>query len=163
MRAEQRGRLIWTCLREQPGRSPGRRRVSMSGQDGKPFAVPKQLVWQAWKQVKANGGAAGADGVTIGMFETDLKDNLYKVWNRMSSGTYFPPPVGQWRYRRPREAPECSACRPWATGWRRQRPQWRWSRGRRPSFMMTPTATGPGRARWTRWLRAASGAGRGTG
>jgi RNA-directed DNA polymerase len=65
----------------------------MSGQDGKPFAIPKQLVWQAWKQVKANGGAAGADGVTIEMFEKDLKDNLYKVWNRMSSGTYFPPPV----------------------------------------------------------------------
>ena len=65
----------------------------MSGQDGKPFAIPKELVWQAWKQVKANGGAAGADGVTIEMFEKDLKDNLYKVWNRMSSGTYFPPAV----------------------------------------------------------------------
>ena len=65
----------------------------MSGQDGKPFAIPKELVWQAWKQVKANGGAAGADGVTIEMYEKDLKDNLYKVWNRMSSGTYFPPPV----------------------------------------------------------------------
>jgi len=65
----------------------------MSGQEGKPFAIPKELVWQAWKQVKANGGAAGADGVTIGAFEKDLKDNLYKVWNRMSSGTYFPPPV----------------------------------------------------------------------
>jgi RNA-directed DNA polymerase len=65
----------------------------MSGQDGKPFAIPKELVWQAWKQVKKNGGAAGADGVTIEMFEKDLKDNLYKVWNRMSSGTYFPPPV----------------------------------------------------------------------
>ena len=65
----------------------------MSGQDGKPFAIPKELVWQAWKQVKANGGAAGADGVTIEMFEKDLKDNLYKVWNRMCSGTYFPPPV----------------------------------------------------------------------
>ena len=63
----------------------------MSGQEGKPFAIPKELVWQAWKQVKANGGAAGADGVTIEMFEKDLKDNLYKVWNRMSSGTYFPP------------------------------------------------------------------------
>jgi RNA-directed DNA polymerase len=50
-------------------------------------------VWQAWKSVKANGGAAGADGVTIEMFEKDLKNNLYKVWNRMSSGTYFPPPV----------------------------------------------------------------------
>ncbi|MBV9384194.1 MAG: group II intron reverse transcriptase/maturase [Streptosporangiaceae bacterium] len=65
----------------------------MSGLDGKPFAIPKELVWQAWKQVKANGGAAGADGVTIGIFEKDLRDNLYKVWNRMSSGTYFPPPV----------------------------------------------------------------------
>jgi RNA-directed DNA polymerase len=65
----------------------------MSGLDGKPFDIPKELVWQAWKQVKANGGAAGADGVTIGMFEKDLKGNLYKVWNRMSSGTYFPPPV----------------------------------------------------------------------
>jgi RNA-directed DNA polymerase len=65
----------------------------MSGQEGKPFAIPKELVWQAWRQVKANGGAAGADGVTIEMFEKDLKDNLYRVWNRMSSGTYFPPPV----------------------------------------------------------------------
>ncbi len=65
----------------------------MSGTEGKPFAIPKQLVWQAWKSVKANGGAAGADGVTVEAFEKDLKDNLYKVWNRMSSGTYFPPPV----------------------------------------------------------------------
>ena len=65
----------------------------MSGQEGKPFAIPKELVWQAWKQVKANGGAAGADGVTNEAFEKDLTNNLYKVWNRMSSGTYFPPPV----------------------------------------------------------------------
>jgi RNA-directed DNA polymerase len=65
----------------------------MSGLEGKPFAIPKQVVWQAWKSVKANGGAAGADGVTIEMFEKDLGGNLYKVWNRMSSGTYFPPPV----------------------------------------------------------------------
>jgi len=65
----------------------------MSGLEGKPFAIPKQLVWQAWKSVRANGGAAGADGVTIEMFEKDLAGNLYKIWNRMSSGTYFPPPV----------------------------------------------------------------------
>jgi RNA-directed DNA polymerase len=65
----------------------------MSGLEGKPFAIPKQLVWQAWKSVKANGGAAGADGVTIEMFEKDLSNSLYKIWNRMSSGTYFPPPV----------------------------------------------------------------------
>ena len=65
----------------------------MSGLEGKPFAIPKQMVWQAWKSVKANGGAAGADGVTIEMFERGLAGNLYKIWNRMSSGTYFPPPV----------------------------------------------------------------------
>ena len=59
----------------------------------KPFDIPKQLVWEAWKQVKANKGAAGVDGVSIEEFEADLKDNLYKIWNRMSSGTYFPPPV----------------------------------------------------------------------
>jgi len=67
--------------------------VSKSGPDGKPFDIPKRLVWQAWKQVKANGGAAGVDGQSIADFEADLKNNLYKVWNRMSSGTYFPPAV----------------------------------------------------------------------
>ena len=67
--------------------------MSMSGLEGKPFAIPKKLVWQAWKRVKANGGAAGADGVTVAMFEAGLADSLYKIWNRMSSGTYFPPPV----------------------------------------------------------------------
>ena len=65
----------------------------MRGPDGKPFDIPKRLVWQAWKQVKANGGAAGVDGQSIADFEADLKNNLYRVWNRMSSGTYFPPPV----------------------------------------------------------------------
>src|SRR6266702_7483239 len=65
----------------------------MSGPEGKPFDIPKRLVWQAWKRVKANGGAAGADGVTIEDFGKDLGDSLYKIWNRMSSGTYFPPPV----------------------------------------------------------------------
>jgi RNA-directed DNA polymerase len=65
----------------------------MSGQDGKPFDIPKRLVWQAWKRVKANGGAAGADRVSIEAFEAGLGNNLYKIWNRMSSGTYFPPPV----------------------------------------------------------------------
>ena len=61
--------------------------------EAKPYQIPKQLVWEAWKQVKANHGAAGVDGVSIEAFERDLKRNLYKVWNRMSSGTYFPPPV----------------------------------------------------------------------
>jgi RNA-directed DNA polymerase len=59
----------------------------------KPFIISKQLVVQAFKAVKANAGAAGVDRETIEDFERDLKGNLYKVWNRMSSGSYFPPPV----------------------------------------------------------------------
>ncbi|WP_241255638.1 reverse transcriptase domain-containing protein, partial [Candidatus Protofrankia californiensis] len=60
---------------------------------GKPFEISKWEVWEAWKQVRENQGAAGVDGCTVADFETDLKNNLYKVWNRMSSGSYFPPPV----------------------------------------------------------------------
>lgn len=59
----------------------------------KPYAIPKQMVWDAYKKVKANRGAAGVDGQTLAAFEKDLKNNLYKLWNRMSSGSYFPPPV----------------------------------------------------------------------
>jgi RNA-directed DNA polymerase len=60
---------------------------------GKPFQISKREVWDAWLKVKGNQGAPGADGVSLAAFETGLKGNLYKVWNRMSSGTYFPPPV----------------------------------------------------------------------
>ena len=59
----------------------------------KPFTISKQLVWEAYKRVKANQGAAGVDSESVEQFEQKLKDNLYKIWNRMSSGTYFPPPV----------------------------------------------------------------------
>lgn len=59
----------------------------------KPFAIPKRLVFEAWKAVKANAGSAGVDKETIEDFERDLQDNLYRIWNRMSSGSYFPPPV----------------------------------------------------------------------
>jgi RNA-directed DNA polymerase len=60
---------------------------------GKPFDITKQEVWQAYLKVAANKGAAGVDGVGLAEFESDLKSNLYKIWNRMSSGSYFPPPV----------------------------------------------------------------------
>lgn len=63
--------------------------------DAKPYIIPKRLVWEAWKRVKANRGAAGVDGESIAAFEKDLQGNLYKLWNRMSSGSYFPPPVRQ--------------------------------------------------------------------
>jgi RNA-directed DNA polymerase len=69
------------------------KRVSMSGPQDKPFDVPKSLVWEAYKRVRANKGAAGVDRCSMEMFEKDLKKNLYKIWNRMSSGTYFPPAV----------------------------------------------------------------------
>jgi RNA-directed DNA polymerase len=59
----------------------------------KPFHMSKQAVWEAWEKVKANRGAPGVDGVAIEAFEKDLKGNLYKIWNRLSSGSYFPPPV----------------------------------------------------------------------
>ena len=59
----------------------------------KPFCISKQEVWEAYKRVKANKGAAGVDEQSIADFEKRLKPNLYKIWNRMSSGSYFPPPV----------------------------------------------------------------------
>lgn len=59
----------------------------------KPFDISKWVVWEAYEKVRANQGAAGVDGESIAEFEEDLKGNLYKLWNRMSSGTYFPPPV----------------------------------------------------------------------
>ena len=59
----------------------------------KPFDISKQVVVEAYKRVKANKGAAGVDGESIADFEKDLKNNLYKIWNRLSSGSYFPPAV----------------------------------------------------------------------
>jgi retron-type reverse transcriptase len=59
----------------------------------KPFNITKKQVYEAYKAVKSNGGAAGADGQTIEQFDADLQSNLHTLWNRMSSGSYFPPPV----------------------------------------------------------------------
>lgn len=59
----------------------------------KPFCISKREVWEAYKRVKANRGAAGVDEQSIAQFEEDLRNNLYRVWNRMSSGSYMPPPV----------------------------------------------------------------------
>ena len=59
----------------------------------KPFKIARSEVYEAYKAVKSNQGAAGVDEQTIEQFEADLKGNLYKIWNRMSSGSYFPPPV----------------------------------------------------------------------
>ena len=61
--------------------------------EAKPFKIPKREIWEAFKRVKANQGAAGVDGQSIAAFEANLAGNLYKLWNRLSSGSYFPPPV----------------------------------------------------------------------
>lgn len=63
------------------------------GEHAKPFGISKRDVWDAYKRVKANRGAAGIDGQSIAQFEENLKSNLYKLWNRLASGSYFPPPV----------------------------------------------------------------------
>src|SRR5687768_16182579 len=86
MRAERRDRVIRLWVRvNQRWEEP----VAVA----KSFDIPKKLVWEAYRKVKANGGAPGADGQSMEDFEKDLKNNLYRLWNRMSSGTYFPPPV----------------------------------------------------------------------
>ena len=60
---------------------------------GKSFDIPKALVWASYKQVKANRGSAGCDKQTMQQFDENRDQNLYKIWNRLSSGSYFPPPV----------------------------------------------------------------------
>jgi RNA-directed DNA polymerase len=86
MRAEQRGCVAqWYSKVNPAGDEP----VDKT----KPFDISKRVVYEAYLRVKANQGAAGVDGDSIEDFERNLKRNLYKIWNRMSSGTYFPPPV----------------------------------------------------------------------
>ncbi len=59
----------------------------------KSFEIGKRLIYEAWEKVRANDGAPGVDAVSIGLFDEQWRDNLYKLWNRMSSGSYFPWPV----------------------------------------------------------------------
>ncbi|AQW56364.1 hypothetical protein ACPEIC_09735 [Stenotrophomonas sp. NPDC087984] len=67
--------------------------MSESKPKAKPFDVSKWVVWEAYRRVKANKGAAGVDGVSVEEFGKDAQNNLYKLWNGLSSGSYFPPPV----------------------------------------------------------------------
>ena len=109
----------------------------------KPFDIPKREVWEAFKRVKANQGAAGVDGQSIAEFEANLSGNLYKLWNRMSSGSYFPRRCGGSIFQRqmagrghwvfqllptasPRRSPGATLSRSWSR-----------------SSTSTPTATGP--------------------
>ena len=95
MGVEPRDRVICDCVRwiNQNPLGFGRSRVNELKSPDKPFEISKWAVMEAWEKVKANKGAPGVDGVSIEEFEADLKNNLYKVWNRMSSGSCFAPPV----------------------------------------------------------------------
>jgi RNA-directed DNA polymerase len=75
------------------GQPPAGGRSRVSEPKPKSFEISKWAVWEAYRKVKANKGGAGVDEQSIAEFEVALKDNLYKLWNRLSSGTYFPPPV----------------------------------------------------------------------
>jgi len=95
MGLERRGRAGQVEVRSTPGANmpsgeePGRR----PGSKVKSFAISKHLIVDAWEKVRANTGAPGVDAVTIAEFDADVKNNLYKVWNRMSAGSYMPGPV----------------------------------------------------------------------
>jgi len=87
MSVERRGHVTRVLDFDQPGN------WEELMTETKPFCISKQAVWEAWQLVRANQGACGVDGQSIADFEKNLKGNLYKIWNRMSSGSYFPPPV----------------------------------------------------------------------
>lgn len=90
MAVERREPLMTASGDNQPNRATGREELLPQA---KPFAISKVEVWEAYLAVKANRGAAGVDGQTIALFEQNLKRNLYKLWNRMASGSYFPQAV----------------------------------------------------------------------
>jgi len=131
----------------------------------KPFEISKWVVWEAYQRVKANDGAAGVDGELIEESERDLKGNLYKLWNRLSSGSYLPAPVraveipkkhGQGRVRIlgvPKVADRIAQTvarlylEPTVD----------------PLFHPTRTATDQGDRRWTQWESAENVVGEGTG
>jgi len=87
MELEQRGSVVHSEVKKTTGNG----RIGLKQE--KPFCISKRQVWEAYKKVKANKGAAGVDDQSITDFERDLKNNLYKIWNRMTSGSYFAPPV----------------------------------------------------------------------
>ena len=90
MGLERRGRAD----QGQPGANPsGEEPRARLRPEVKPFEIDERLIYEAWEKVRANNGAPGVDAVSIGLFEQQWRDNLYKLWNRMSSGSYFPGPV----------------------------------------------------------------------
>ena len=87
MELERRGSIVQSVVKK----TTENRRTGLK--QAKPFCVSKREVWEAYKRVRANKGCAGVDGQSIEEFDADMENNLYKLWNRMSSGSYFPKPV----------------------------------------------------------------------
>lgn len=161
MGLERRGRAD----QGQPGANPsGEEPRARLRPEVKPFEIDERLIYEAWEKVRANNGAPGVDAVSIGLFEQQWRDNLYKLWNRMSSGSYFPGPV------RGVEIPKdhggvcaCSGCRIRRTGWRRLRRRCCWRASWSGCFTVTVMVTVLGAVPMTRWPCAVSGAGNRTG
>ena len=130
----------------------------------KPFCIAKREVWEAYKQVKANRGAAGVDGQSIEGFDRDLSKNLYRIWNRMSSGSYFPPPVRRLTYRKAiLEQRGRSGFQRSLTGSHRWLSSGTWSRSWNRYFTGIPMAIGLGSRHTTPWSKPGSVAGLMTG
>src|SRR3982750_3435266 len=141
-------------------RRPANQRWEEPVSEAKPFDIPKRLVWDAYQRVKANRGAAGVDGVPLAAFETDLKNNLYKVWNRMASGSYHPPPVRLVEIPKATGGPRPPGI---PTGWRRRAGRWAGSRWWNHTSTLTRMPTAPAGRRWMRSGRRGSAAGGPTG
>jgi RNA-directed DNA polymerase len=136
----------------------------MSGSLDKAFKISKLLVWEAYERVRANKGAAGVDRQSLADFESDLRNNLYKIWNRMSSGTYFPPAVMAVEIPKSGGGGTRVLGVPTVADRVAQTVAAMTLEARRSrSFTATPTDTGFVVRRWTRWPDAASGVGRRTG
>ena len=143
-----------------PGEEPGKR----PGPKVKSFEIGKRLIVEAWEKVRANNGAPGVDAVGIGLFAGQLRDNLYGLWNGMSSGSYFPGPVRGVEIPKDHgEGVRLPGVPNTGDGWRRLRRRCCWSRNWSRSSTATATATVLGAAPMTRWPCAATGAGQRTG
>ncbi len=89
---ERREVVIWFLIIERKlSRTCGIRRYEMS--ETKPFSISKHWVYEAYLKVQSNGGSGGVDGISLKEFGKDYRNHLYKLWNKMSSGSYIPPPV----------------------------------------------------------------------
>ena len=129
----------------------------------KPFNITKKQVYEAYKAVKSNGGAAGVDKQTIEQFEAGLQDNLYKLWNRMSSGSYFAPPVRAVPIPKKSGGRRIWVCQPWRIAWLRWSSSSLLSQTWSQYFWQTPMAIGRGNPRLMRSGSRESGAGDMTG